>query len=114
MDSYYSAIKHALDAKTVFEYIEVLKKEFHGFGKCENDCKNLQGHEFDAVIMLETYEGEWPAKLATDIEERRLFYVAMTRTKQYLYFVWKLVVKVINTEPMFRKIGDYLGRTVMR
>lgn len=155
MNSYYSAIKHALDAETVFEYIEVLKNEFHGFErdytKAEDDthykdpqmdrlaelsldygndfrrfCQALvnarttaricrdsnkeeygngykkneevpvhlltatrsKGHEFDAVVILEPYEGEWPAKLATDIEEeRRLFYVAMTRSKQYLCFV---------------------------
>lgn len=155
MNSYYSAIKHALEAETVFDYIEVLKNEFHGFekdySKAENDnhykdpqldrlaelsldygndfrlfcqaitnakttariCRDLnkegygngykkdeevpihlltatrsKGHEFDAVIILEPYEGEWPSKLATDIEEeRRLFYVAMTRTKKYLYFV---------------------------
>lgn len=47
-----------------------------------------KGHEFDAVIILEAYDNEWPAWLSDDIEEeRRLFYVAMTRAKKYLYFM---------------------------
>ncbi|MCR5102587.1 MAG: ATP-dependent helicase [Butyrivibrio sp.] len=155
MKSYYLAIEHALEAKTIFDYIEVLKNEFHGFerdyAKAEVDnhykdpqldrlaelsldygndfrlfcqalvnarttariCRDFnregygngykkdeevpvhlltatrsKGKEFDAVVILEPYEGEWPAKLAMDIEEeRRLFYVAMTRSKQYLYFI---------------------------
>ena len=46
-----------------------------------------KGHEFDAVIILEAYDREWPHYLTKDIEEeRRLFYVAMTRAKKYLYF----------------------------
>ncbi len=47
-----------------------------------------KGHEFDGVIILDTYDDEWPHRLAKDLEEeRRLFYVAMTRAKKYLYFV---------------------------
>ena len=47
-----------------------------------------KGKEFDAVIILDADMDEWPNQLSTDIEEeRRLFYVAMTRAKQYLYFV---------------------------
>jgi superfamily I DNA/RNA helicase len=47
-----------------------------------------KGHEFDAVIILEANDSEWPSKLADNIEEeRRLFYVAMTRAKKYLYFI---------------------------
>lgn len=47
-----------------------------------------KGHEYDAVIVLDCYDTEWPNSLATDIEEeRRLMYVAMTRAKRYLYFI---------------------------
>lgn len=46
-----------------------------------------KGHEFDAVIILDTNDAEWPVYNFDDIEEeRRLFYVAMTRAKRYLYF----------------------------
>ena len=47
-----------------------------------------KGHEYDAVIVLDCYDSEWPNSLAEDIEEeRRLMYVAMTRAKKYLYFI---------------------------
>lgn len=47
-----------------------------------------KGKEFDAVIIVDADMEEWPNPLSNDIEEeRRLFYVAMTRAKQYLYFM---------------------------
>ena len=47
-----------------------------------------KGHEYDAVIILDADNTEWPNQLSDDIEEeRRLFYVALSRAKKYLYFV---------------------------
>lgn len=47
-----------------------------------------KGHEFDAVIILDADDEEWPARQASDIEEeRRLFYVALSRARKYLCFV---------------------------
>lgn len=47
-----------------------------------------KGLEFDAVIILDADEVEWPFRSEDDIEEeRRLFHVAMSRAKKYLYFV---------------------------
>lgn len=47
-----------------------------------------KGHEYDAVIVLDVDDGEWPNHLTNDIEEeRRLFYVAMSRARKYLCFV---------------------------
>ena len=47
-----------------------------------------KGHEYDAVIVLDCYDTEWPNSLALDIEEeRRLMYVAMTRARRFLYFI---------------------------
>jgi DNA helicase-2/ATP-dependent DNA helicase PcrA len=50
-----------------------------------------KGKEFDAVIVLDANDGIWPSRFArTDEEreqERRLFYVAVTRARRYLYFV---------------------------
>ena len=46
-----------------------------------------KGHEYDAVIILDVDDDEWPNRLTDNIEEeRRLFYVAMTRARKYLYF----------------------------
>ena len=47
-----------------------------------------KGHEYDAVIILDCNDNEWPNSLSEDLEEeRRLMYVAMTRAKKYLYFI---------------------------
>ena len=47
-----------------------------------------KGHEYDAVIILDADDSEWPNPLANDIEEeRRLFYVALSRARKYLCFV---------------------------
>src|SRR5262249_23598284 len=50
-----------------------------------------KGKEFDAVIVLDANDGIWPSKLAvTEFEqeqERRLFYVAMTRARKRLVFL---------------------------
>ena len=47
-----------------------------------------KGMEFDAVIILDADDNEWPNRLNGDIEEeRRLFHVAMSRAKKYLYFI---------------------------
>lgn len=50
-----------------------------------------KGKEFDTVIVLDANEGIWPSKLAqteNELEqERRLFYVAITRPRKRLFFV---------------------------
>lgn len=47
-----------------------------------------KGHEYDAVIILDVDDNEWPNSLSDDIEEeRRLFYVALSRARKYLCFV---------------------------
>lgn len=47
-----------------------------------------KGKEFDTVVMLDVNDGIWPSRHAeTDAQkeqERRLFYVAMTRAKRNL------------------------------
>jgi DNA helicase-2/ATP-dependent DNA helicase PcrA len=70
-------------------------------GESENDdwkqrlhlmtALRAKGKEFDAVIILDANEGIWPSQLAkteNELEqERRLFYVAMTRARKQLYFL---------------------------
>ncbi len=50
-----------------------------------------KGKEFDAVILLDANEGVWPSRFAREEneleQERRLFYVALTRARKFLYFV---------------------------
>lgn len=47
-----------------------------------------KGHEYDAVIVLDVDDGEWPNHMTDDVEEeRRMFYVALSRARKYLCFV---------------------------
>ena len=47
-----------------------------------------KGHEYDAVIVLDADDEVWPNRISGDIEEeRRLFYVALSRAKKSLFFV---------------------------
>ena len=76
-------------------YKEELKKQAAGNKEQKKDSVMLatmhssKGLEFDVVFIVDANEGITPHKkavLATDIEEeRRLFYVAMTRAKELLY-----------------------------
>lgn len=62
-----------------------------------------KGLEYDKVIVLDLADGEFPLHLSTSVgptdpeEERRLFYVAMTRAKKHLYL---LVPTHRNTRPV--------------
>ena len=52
-----------------------------------NTATRSKGHEYDACIILDVDDNEWPNRLSGNIEEeRRLFYVAMTRARKALYF----------------------------
>jgi DNA helicase II / ATP-dependent DNA helicase PcrA len=66
-----------------------------------------KGKEFDAVIILDAVDSIWPnifAKEENEFEqERRLFYVAMTRVKKYLGFVFSS-----STEKTASYVSRYL------
>jgi DNA helicase II / ATP-dependent DNA helicase PcrA len=47
-----------------------------------------KGLEFEAVFLPNLVEGELPFKRADVAEERRLFYVGMTRAKRHLELTW--------------------------
>ncbi|MBR4985031.1 MAG: ATP-dependent helicase [Proteobacteria bacterium] len=70
-----------------------------------------KGREFDTVFILDTVNNIWPSKLAkTEDEleqERRLFYVAMTRAKKNLFFVVEnnLGDTQCNVSPYLQEMG---------
>jgi len=59
-----------------------------------------KGKEFDAVFILDANDGTWPSSMADSEEqqeqERRLFYVAFTRTRNLLYI---LTTEALHGEP---------------
>ena len=70
-----------------------------------------KGREFDTVFILDAVNNIWPSKLAkTEDEleqERRLFYVAMTRAKKNLFFVVEnnLGDTQCNVSPYLQEMG---------
>lgn len=70
-----------------------------------------KGKEFDAVVVLDANDGIWPSCLAETVDEReqerRLFYVAVTRAMKYLYFVVneRIGDKVVAPTPFLAEMG---------
>lgn len=77
-----------------------------------------KGKEFDAVIVLDANNGIWPSKLAKtendQEQERRLFYVAMTRARRYLYFIVNdsIIGEFITPSPYLAEMGLNLPETM--
>ena len=90
-----------LSGKTKEEFVEVtaeeLKKQFQNRTELEDAVElstihSAKGLEYKSVFIMDANEGITPYKksvLDADIEEeRRLFYVAMTRAKDYLHILY--------------------------
>jgi len=79
-----------------------------------------KGKEFDAVILLDVVSGIWPAALSTTKEEleqeRRVFYVAMTRAKHHLVMLVPsfLVGDRQSASPYLGEMGIEVGIGVTR
>lgn len=83
--------------KHIEEYGEELKKQFQNRTELEDAVElstihSAKGLEYKSVFIMDANEGITPYKksvLDADIEEeRRLFYVAMTRAKDYLHILY--------------------------
>ncbi len=103
----------AKDYKTYQDWFHHMEKYKEELKRQASDSRSLlrdsvtvatmhssKGLEYRAVFIMDTSEGIIPHKkavLASDIEEeRRLFYVAMTRAKEYLY--------LFNSKERYNKI----------
>lgn len=81
----------------IWEYREELKKQWAGQKKAENavtltTLHSAKGLEFSVVFLMDAHEGNMPyqkAILDADMqEERRMFYVGMTRAKEHLHIYY--------------------------
>jgi ATP-dependent DNA helicase UvrD/PcrA len=83
-------------AKSVSEFVAYLEERFGPGGESRGvhllTLHRAKGLEFDAVFLPRLEERELPWKLARGRaqldEERRLFYVGMTRARRYLVITW--------------------------
>ena len=78
------------DYKELKEKLEILEKQLKE-AEDNKTCKivlstihSSKGLEWDDVYMIDLINGEFPANKSDTEEERRLFYVGMTRAKQNL------------------------------
>ena len=108
MDILYEIEERAKDFKTIDDWISYTeeytanlkkqnqKKSDGGDGVQLMTMHSSKGLEFDTVFIIESNEGVIPykkAKLDEEIEEeRRMFYVAMTRAKR------KLIISYVKTK----------------
>ncbi len=86
-----------------FAYMETYREELARQKKQEDKREGVafmtfhgaKGLEFQVVCILDAAEGLTPYKRALSIqeveEERRMFYVAMTRSREYLHMFWPKV-----------------------
>ena len=78
----------------ILQQISLLSEEDHDHREQENAVKLLTAHaskglEFSNVFIVGMQEGTFPSQNAIDMEEeRRLFYVAMTRAKENLFLTY--------------------------
>jgi DNA helicase-2/ATP-dependent DNA helicase PcrA len=104
VDDIHELINFSHDYKSMQDFLSdiTLRENFRGetvLGEREEDeylvistIHQAKGLEWDAVIIIGLCEGQFPhPKAMKDIseieEERRLFYVASTRAKKYLYLM---------------------------
>jgi DNA helicase II / ATP-dependent DNA helicase PcrA len=77
---------------TVADFVADLQARFgeeaQGRGVNLLTYHRAKGLEFEAVFLPNLVEGELPFKRADVAEERRLFYVGMTRAKRHLELTW--------------------------
>ncbi|MGH3031985.1 MAG: ATP-dependent helicase [Gaiellaceae bacterium] len=77
---------------TVADFVADLQARFgeeaRGRGVNLLTYHRAKGLEFEAVFLPNLVEGELPFKRADGEEERRLFYVGMTRAKRHLELTW--------------------------
>jgi DNA helicase-2/ATP-dependent DNA helicase PcrA len=81
-------------ARTVADFIEDTGRRFareSGSGGVNLlTLHRAKGLEFEAVFIPKAEDNELPHKRADIDEERRLFYVGLTRAKRFLYVTWSV------------------------
>ena len=79
--------------RTAADFVKELQYRFAGEGGRGVNLltyHRAKGLEFEAVFLPMLIAGELPFKRSDEDEERRLFYVGLTRAKRYLYISWPM------------------------
>jgi DNA helicase-2/ATP-dependent DNA helicase PcrA len=79
--------------RTAADFVKELQYRFAGEGGRGVNLltyHRAKGLEFDAVFLANLVAGELPFRRSDEDEERRLFYVGLTRAKKHLYVSWSM------------------------
>ena len=79
--------------RTAADFVKELQYRFAGEGGRGVNLltyHRAKGLEFEAVFMPLLVTGELPFRRSNEDEERRLFYVGLTRAKRHLYVSWPM------------------------
>jgi len=79
--------------RTAADFVRELQYRFAGEGGRGVNLltyHRAKGLEFEAVFLPMLVAGELPFRRSDEDEERRLFYVGLTRAKRYLYVSWAM------------------------
>ena len=79
--------------RTAADFVKELQYRFAGEGGRGVNLltyHRAKGLEFEAVFLPMLVTGELPFKRSDEDEERRLFYVGLTRAKKHLYVSWAM------------------------
>ena len=93
--------------RTAADFVKELQYRFAGEGGRGVNLltyHRAKGLEFEAVFLPMLVAGELPFKRSDEDEERRLFYVGLTRAKRYLYVSWAMRGKN-RTSPFVVDLG---------
>lgn len=89
---FYYLCKMSGNAKEMIKIMERMDFDGGDSNICLSTVHSSKGLEFDAVFVIDMVMGVFPGKDAVEVnnieEERRLFYVAVTRAKKYLYITY--------------------------
>jgi DNA helicase-2/ATP-dependent DNA helicase PcrA len=80
-------------SRTAADFVTELRYRFAGEGGRGVNLltyHRAKGLEFEAVFLPMLVAGELPYKRSDEDEERRLFYVGLTRARRFLYVSWAM------------------------
>ncbi len=111
-------IKMAGDSDSMEEFLDLLTINSYDEEEDDHNYVNLmsmhrsKGLEYRAIIIVGVYEGAIPHFRSSEIhnieEERRLFYVAMTRAEEYL-FIMRPKFVLMNNQRTFPKESRFIN-----
>jgi DNA helicase-2/ATP-dependent DNA helicase PcrA len=90
-----------------------MRKDASGESVTLSSVHQSKGLEWKVVFVIWLTEGMFPSQRSMGNadaleEERRLFYVALTRAEDDLYLSWPLIRRNLGSEDTFQRVSSFL------